>query len=190
MAPTKLAQATALPALPGPTATGDIAAEAFARFDRAVPPDEVVTELVLSVDTVEYLWRIWTRLRGVVPLSPDAGRGLREALHSNRPIANGADAVAAVRRFVERPLKPCPRCKDGVREYCSPCTSNEARRAARTILRASAKKPPVQGSRSGRLLGAEATATREERASFDAITDDERSELTERPYPEPGRRSP
>ena len=189
MAPTKFAQSTGFPALPGPTATGDIAAEAFARFDRAVPPDEVVTELVLSVDTVEYLWRTWTRLRGVVPLSPDAGRGLREALHSNRPIANGADAVAAVRRFVERPLKPCPRCKDGVREYCSPCTSSEARRAARSILRGSTKNAPLQSSRSGTHRRVEATATRDERASFDGITDDDQGELTGRPYPEPGKRS-
>jgi hypothetical protein len=43
--------------------TGDIAAEAFARFDRGMPPDEVIAELVLPVDTVEYLWRTWSRLR-------------------------------------------------------------------------------------------------------------------------------
>jgi len=190
MVPTKLAQLTTSPALPEPTATGDIAAEAFARFDRAMPPDEVVTELVLSVDTVEYLWRTWARLRGVVPLSPEAGRTLREALHSNRPIANGTDAVAAARRFLERPLKPCPRCKDGAREYCSTCTSNEARRAARSILRGSAKTPPLPSSRSGKRRGVEATATREEGASLDAIDVDEQSELAERAYPEPDRRLP
>ncbi len=38
------------------TAAGDIAASVFTRFDRGMPPDEVVTELVLPVDTVESLW--------------------------------------------------------------------------------------------------------------------------------------
>ena len=39
------------------TAAGDIAASIFTRFDRGMPPDEVVTELMLPVDTVESLWR-------------------------------------------------------------------------------------------------------------------------------------
>jgi hypothetical protein len=123
-------------------ATGDVAAEAFARFDRGMLPDEIVTELVLPVDTVEYLWRTWARLRGVVLLSPEAARMFREALYGNRPIANGSDAVATVRRFVERPLKPCPRCRNAAREYCATCTSKEARRAARGALRGSSKGVP------------------------------------------------
>ena len=51
------------------TSEGDVAASVFERFDRGTSPDEVVTELVLSVDTVEYLWRTWARLRGLVPLA-------------------------------------------------------------------------------------------------------------------------
>lgn len=43
----------------GPKAPGDVAAGAFALFDRGVPPDEVVTELMLPVDTAESLWRTW-----------------------------------------------------------------------------------------------------------------------------------
>ena len=190
MATTETTKSIGAPASLELASTGDIAAAAFARFERGIAPDEVVTELVLSVDTVEYLWRTWARLRGVVPLSPEAGRALREALHSNRPIANGTDAVASVRHFLERPLKTCPRCKDGAREFCSTCTSNEARRAARSILRRSNKNLPLQSSRSGTHRGVEATATREERASFDEITDDEQSELTEGPYTKPGRRLP
>jgi hypothetical protein len=134
-------------------AMGDVAAEAFARFDRGMLPDEIVTELVLPVDTVEYLWRTWARLRGVVLLSPEAARMFREALYGSRPIANGSDAVAAVRRFVERPLKPCPRCRSGARQYCATCTSKEARRAARDMLR---------GSRKGVPRVTEATAARKD----------------------------
>ena len=46
---------------PDPSASldgaGAIAASVFTRFDRGMPPDEVVTELMLPVDTVESLWR-------------------------------------------------------------------------------------------------------------------------------------
>ena len=97
---------------PDPSASldgaGAIAASVFTRFDRGMPPDEVVTELMLPVDTVESLWRTWARLRGAVLLSARAGQALREASYSHQPIASGGDAVAAVRRFVERPSKPCP----------------------------------------------------------------------------------
>jgi hypothetical protein len=43
------------------TAAGDIAGSVFTRFDRGMPPDEVVTELVLPVDTVESLWLCCSR---------------------------------------------------------------------------------------------------------------------------------
>jgi hypothetical protein len=175
MAPTKITKSTSFPASFEPIATGDIAADAFARFDRGLPPDEVIIELVLPVDTVEYLWRTWARLRGVVPLSPEAARAFREALYSNRPIANGSDAVAAVRRFVERPLKPCPRCKNGVREYCTTCTSKEARRAARGTLRGSTKKRTVPNKRA---------------AFTDAITDDSPYGLTEARCHRPSKQPP
>lgn len=36
------------------TTEGDVAASVFERFDRGTSPDEVVTELALAVDTVEY----------------------------------------------------------------------------------------------------------------------------------------
>jgi len=157
-----------------PIVTGDVAADAFACFDRGLPPDEVVTELVFPVDTVEYLWRTWARLRGLVPLSREAARTLREALYSNRPIASGSDAVAAVRRFVERKLKPCPRCKDGVREYCTTCPSKEATRAGRGALRGSAKKRAV------RPRAVETAPAPQNDASSDAIADGPR-ELIEPP---------
>lgn len=47
--------------------TGDVAARAFTCFDQGMRPDEVVTHLTLPADTVEYLWRTWARLRGLVP---------------------------------------------------------------------------------------------------------------------------
>lgn len=181
MAPTKITTSTSFPASFEPIATGDIAADAFARFDRGMPPEEVVIELVLPVDTVDYLWRTWARLRCVVPLSAEAGRAFREAVYSNRPITNGSDAVAAVRRFVERPLKPCPRCKDGVREYCTTCTSKEASRAARGTLRGASKKRPAPSSRSGVHRGIETTATREGGTSIGALTDNEQRGLTDAP---------
>ena len=128
------------------TAAGDIAASVFTRFDRGMPPDEVVTQLVLPVDTVESLWRTWARLRGAVLLSARAGQALREASYSHQPIASGGDAVAAVRRFVERPSKPCPRCKSGFREYCATCPAREAARAARGRFRGANKKRPARGN--------------------------------------------
>jgi hypothetical protein len=173
MAPTKITQSTSFPASVEPLAIGDVAAGVFARFDRCMRPDEVVTELVLPVDTVEYLWRTWARLRGVVPLSPEAARALREALYTNRPIASGSDVVAAVRRFVERPLRPCPRCKEGVREYCATCPAKEAARAARGALRGPAKKQPARNNRAGLPRGIEAAPAREDDASCDAFTDDD-----------------
>jgi hypothetical protein len=177
MASTKIARSTSFARSFEPVATGDIAADAFARFDRGMPPDQVVTELVLPVDTVEYLWRTWARLRGVVPLSADAERAFREALFSNRPIANGGDAVAAVRRFVERPLKPCPRCRDGVREYCTICPAKEATRAARGAQRGSPRKRPAQNNHAGQPHGTEAAAAREGDASPDVITDNKPNEF-------------
>jgi hypothetical protein len=190
MEPTKITKSTSFPASPEPIATGDMAAEAFARFDRAVPPDEVVAELLLPVGTVEYLWRTWARLRGVVPLSPEAGRTLREALYSNRPIADGAHAVAAVRRFLERPIKPCLRCKDGAREYCTTCPSKEATRAARGTLRGSSKKPRSQHNRSGLSGEVESTPTRKGDAFSDATAHDAPRGSAEAAGPEPGKEPP
>ena len=133
---------------PDPSASldgaGAIAASVFTRFDRGMPPDEVVTELMLPVDTVESLWRTWARLRGAVLLSARAGQALREASYSHQPIASGGDAVAAVRRFVARPSKPCSRCKSGFREYCATCPAREAARAARGRLRGANKKRPAR----------------------------------------------
>ena len=120
--------------------TGDIAARAFERFEQGIAPDEVLIELALPVDTVEYLWRTWARLRGAVLLSTDAVRTLRETLYSGRPIASGDDAIAALRRFSERPVKPCPRCKNEARQYCTACPAREAARVARGKKRASSKK--------------------------------------------------
>ena len=122
------------------TSMGECAAVAFARFEQGVAPEEVLTELVLPVDTVEYLWRTWARLRGAMLLSADAGRALREALYSGHPIANGDDAIAALRGFSERPVKPCPRCKSEARQYCTACPAREAARLARGKMRASSKK--------------------------------------------------
>jgi hypothetical protein len=48
MAPTKIAKSTSFLVPREATATGDVAAEAFTRFDRGMPPDEVVTELVFG----------------------------------------------------------------------------------------------------------------------------------------------
>ena len=123
-----------------PKVSGDVAAAAFASFDRGTPPDEVVTELILPVETAEFLWRTWARLRGAVPLSVEAAHVLREAVCDTRPISNGSDAVAAVRRFVERPAKPCTRCKKAFREYCTTCPAREAARAGRRVQRGSTKK--------------------------------------------------
>ena len=135
---------------PDPSASldgaGAIAASVFTRFDRGMPPDEVVTELVLPVDTVESLWRTWARLRGAVLLSARAGQALREASCSHQPITSGGDAVAAVRRFVERPSKPCTRCKSGFREYCTTCPEREPAREARGRLRGSNKKRLPRGN--------------------------------------------
>jgi len=111
------------------TSEGAVAASVFERFDGGASPGEVVIELVLAVDTVEYLWRTWARLRGLVSLSPEAVRALREVLFVNQPIRSGADAAAAVRRFVERPPKQCTRCKAGFPEYCTTCPAQEARKA-------------------------------------------------------------
>ncbi len=144
MASTKIAKSASFLASSEATATGDVAADAFARFDGGMLPHEIVTELVLPVDTVEYLWRTWARLRGVVLLSREGARTFREALYSSQPIANGGDTIVAVRRFAERPLRPCPRCNDRAREYCTTCTSKEARRAAQGTLRGSTKKRPPQ----------------------------------------------
>ena len=172
------------------TAAGDIAARAFTRFDRGMPPDEVVTELVLPVHTVESLWRTWARLRGAVLLSGGTGQALREASCSNRPIANGGDAIVAVRRFVERPSKPCPRCKSGFREYCTTCPAREAARAARGRLRCSNKKRPARGNASDLSRAVEPAPARERGILGDAVADVEAgridaSALHSRPAEEP-----
>jgi hypothetical protein len=128
------------------TSEGEVAASVFERFDRGATPNEVVAELVLAVDTVEYLWRTWARLRGTVPLSPEAVRVLREVLFANQPIRSGADAAAAVRRFVERPPKQCTRCKAGFPEYCTTCPAQEAYKA-RKRTRGTREKRNGTGSR-------------------------------------------
>lgn len=153
------------------TAAGDIAASVFTRFDRGMPPDEVVMELVLPVDTVESLWRTWARLRGAVLLSARAAQALREASYSYQPIASGGDAVAAVRRFVERPSKPCPRCKSGFREYCATCPAREAARAARGRLRGANKKRPARSNPSELPRAVEPAPARDGGVLSDAVAD-------------------
>ncbi len=100
MANTEIMKSTDLSASLDSPAAGDIAASVFTRFDRGMPPDEVVTELVLPVDTVECLWRTWARLRGAVLLSAGAGQAPREASYSHQPIAGGRRRCgrAALRR--------------------------------------------------------------------------------------------
>lgn len=170
MANTEIMKSPDLSASLDGAAAGDIAASVFTRFDRGMPPDEVVTELVLPVDTVESLWRTWARLRGAVLLSARAGQALREASYNHQPIASGGDAVAAVRRFVERPSKPCPRCKSGFREYCATCPAREAARAARGRLRG-AKKSPARGNPSELPRAVEPAPPREGGALSDAVAD-------------------
>ena len=152
------------------TTAGDIAASVFTRFEVGMPPDEVVTELALPVDTVESLWRTGARLRGAVLLSARAGQALREASYSHQRIASGGDAVAAVRRFVERPSKPCPRCKSGFREYCATCSAREAARATRGRLRG-ARKSRARGSPSELPRAVEPVPHREGGALSDAVAD-------------------
>lgn len=125
---------------------GDVAAKVFECFDHSASPDEVVTQLVLAVDTVESLWRTWARLRGLVPLSPEAVRVLREVLFVNQPTHSGADVAAAVRRFVGRPPKQCTRCKARFPEYCTTCPAEEAHKA-RKRTRGSRGKRNVSESR-------------------------------------------
>jgi len=182
MATTETTKSIGAPASLELASTGDIAAAAFARFERGIAPDEVVTELVLPVDTVEYLWRTWVRLRGIVPLSAESARALREALRSNRPLANGSD-VAAVRQFLERPLKPCSRCKNAAREYCATCPAKEAMRAARGALRGVTKKPRDQNYRAGMGRG---TGTVPAGECPDGTSDDEPNGFVEAPCREPG----
>ena len=172
MAKTEITKPPVLCALLEPPATGDIAASAFARFDRGMPPDEVVTELELPVDTAEYLWRTWARLRGIVLLSAEAGRTFREAVCGNRPISNGADAVEAVRSFVERPSKPCPRCKSAFREYCTTCPTLEAARVARGKLRGSNEKRAVRRNSSELRRAVEPTPVHQGGLLSDAVADD------------------
>ena len=128
------------------TSEGDIAANVFERFDHGASPDEVVTQLVLAVDAVEALWRTWARLRGLVPLSPEAVRVLRQALFVNQPTHSGADVAAAVRRFVDRPPKQCTRCKARFPEYCTTCPAQEAHKA-RKRTRGTREKRNVSASR-------------------------------------------
>jgi hypothetical protein len=119
-------------ATPDVRSAGDVAARCFADFDRGMRPDEVVAHSVLSADTVECLWRTWARLRGLVPVSPEGIRALRESVYSGLPLTTGAQVVTAVQRFAERPVRLCTRCKTGCPEYCCVCPAREAHRAART----------------------------------------------------------
>lgn len=125
-----IAQTLNLAPLDAPS-SGDVAARAFTCFDQGMRPDEVVIHLTLPADTVEYLWRTWARLRGLVPLSFEVARVLREALYCNRPLANGSDLVAAVQRYADRPIQLCTCCKNGCPEYCTACPAREANRALR-----------------------------------------------------------
>jgi hypothetical protein len=64
-----------------------------------------------SNGTVESLWRPWARLRGLVPISPEGIRALRESVFSSRPLTTGAEVVTAVQRFAERQVRLRTRCK-------------------------------------------------------------------------------
>ena len=190
MAKIEMTKPTGLPASLGPASLGDIAAAAFERFERGVAPDEVVTELVLPVETVEYLWGTWARLRGIVPLSTEAARALREALRCNRQLVNGSDIVAAVRQLLERPLRPCPRCKNAAREYCTTCPAKEATRAARGTLRRSTTKGRVQNNRAGLGCGTQTVPAPERGAFPDATVDDDPNGFVEARCREPGGEPP
>lgn len=143
MAGITLNQSNVIAAPKDAVSEGDTAANVFERFDRGVSPDEVVSELVLPVETVECLRRTWARLRAVVPMSPEALRALREALSSNQPLTVATEVVEAVRRFVQRPPRLCTRCKAGCQEYCTSCPTKEAHRARK---RARAKRDKQRGA--------------------------------------------
>lgn len=129
-----IAQTLNLATLEAPT-TGDVAARAFTCFDQGIRPDEVVTHLTLPADTVEYLWRTWARLRGLVPLCFEVARVLREALYCNRSLTNGSEVVAAVQRYADRPIRRCACCNSASPEYCTACPAREANRALRKSAR-------------------------------------------------------
>jgi hypothetical protein len=139
------------------SSAGDIAANAFDRFDNGASADELVIELALPPGTVEQLLRTWARLRGIVPLSPETARTLRVALRSNQPLTTGRDLIAAVRRFAGAPPALCIRCKGESADYCRTCPAKEATLAHKRSARGSR---PKRSSRSEPATNVTATPDR------------------------------
>jgi hypothetical protein len=108
---------------------GDVAAQVFARLDGGAHPRDIVTELVVAPDTVEYLWRTWARLRGRVIVSPETLCALAAALHRPRVPETAAELVQLVELLGSEEQGPCSRCGRDVAQYCYACPGRAAAKA-------------------------------------------------------------
>jgi hypothetical protein len=108
---------------------GDVAAKVFARLDAGVCARDVVTELAVAPETVDYLWRTWARLRGTVLVSPETKQFLAAALHGLVAPRTPAELVQLAQRLAGEEQGACSRCGRGVAEYCYSCPSEAAAKA-------------------------------------------------------------
>jgi hypothetical protein len=127
-----------------PDVGGEVAARAFARFDAGVNPRDVVSELAVDPETVDYLWRTWARLRGMVIISAENLQALATALHASRAPEAPAEFVRLVQQLCAEEQDACARCGRDVAEYCYTCPGQAAIEA-----REQKRRRPRRGSRRG-----------------------------------------
>jgi predicted DNA-binding transcriptional regulator AlpA len=119
------------------TDVGEIAAEAFTRFDAGGDVVDVVKALRVAPELVESLHDHWARLRQQLVLSAATRSAISTALvgWDDRKLTTEADLLALVKRWVtDESVRRCWQCKNEWACFCRDCAKRWGREAARSEL--------------------------------------------------------
>ena len=108
-------------------ASGDLAAEVFARLERGESAVKIVAELRVHPDVVDGLMKRWARFKRAIFLSREDIYAIEDALELRVREFTAECLVDRIRRTAER-LAKCVRCKKERPYMCSTCVSDRIER--------------------------------------------------------------
>jgi hypothetical protein len=116
---------------------GDVAADAFARFDAGSDVIDVVKALRCSPDVAETLYAQWARLRRLLVVSDEARSQISTILlgWDNATLKTEADLLALLKKWVtEESMRRCWQCKNEWACFCRACAKQWGLGAAKQEL--------------------------------------------------------
>jgi len=108
-------------------ASGDLAAEVFARLERGESAVKIVAELRVHPDVVDGLMKRWARFKRAIFLSREDIYAIEDALELRVREFTAECLVDRIRRTAAR-LAKCMRCKKERPSMCSTCVSERIER--------------------------------------------------------------